>query len=362
MFGVRVRPPFGNRFASVYSSLFDSSSRRNQLRLLEFDPVRGNRARNLFSATILSASLSLAFSGCGAGVHLANSGSTGTDGRGSAELSELTCSSPSVTGSGTDACTVTLSAGAPSGGMTVDLVADNAAVTLPASISVPAKATSVGFKVTVSAVTSTQTLKITASAGKVSESFTLTLNPISSTLSVESSSSPSNYGSPVTFTATVPQGLSGDVTFDDSNVSIGTGAISEGNATLETSSLSPGYHTITATWAGNSSKAAMTSTAITQVVVQAVPVITWATPAPISYGTKISSTQLDASSPVPGKFSYTVALGSLLNVGSYEITAYFTPNNSTDYESAAATVTLTVNKAEPTIKIEEHTSELQSPC
>jgi len=348
MFGARVRPPIGYRFTSVYSSLFDSSSRRNHLRPQGLDAVWVKSASKLLSAIILSACFSLAFSGCGAGIHLANAAGT-ADGKSSAELSELSCGSSSMTGAGTDACTVTLNAAAPSGGMTVKLVADNAAVTLPASVSVPTNATSVGFKVAVSPVASAQTLTITASAGSVSETFTLTLSPSTSTLSVESSSSPSNYGSPVTFTATISQGLTGNVTFNDNNVSIGTAQITAGKATLETSSLAPGYHTITATWAGNSSDAALTSADITQVVVQATPLLTWATPAPISYGTPVSGTQLDASSPIPGKFSYTMAAGSLLSVGSYEITAYFTPNNTTDYEPAAATVTLNVKKAEPAI-------------
>lgn len=122
------------------------------------------------------------------------------------------------------------------------------------------------------------------------------------TLTVETSSSPSTYGSAVTFTATISGGPTGTVTFYDGGASIGTGTINGTTATLTTSSLIAGSHTITASWPGNSSYSAVTSGAITQVVSTATPTITWNTPAAITYGTALSSTQLDASSTEPGTF------------------------------------------------------------
>jgi centrosomal CEP192-like protein len=91
-------------------------------------------------------------------------------------LSALACSSGSVTGAGTDACTVTLSVAAPSGGFSVSLSSSNAAVSVPASLNVPANATSAGFTATVSAVSSAQSVPLTASAGGISRSFALQLN------------------------------------------------------------------------------------------------------------------------------------------------------------------------------------------
>jgi len=35
------------------------------------------------------------------------------------------------------------------------------------------------------------------------------------------------------------------------------------------------------------------------------PVITWATPWPITYGTALNATQFDATASVPGTFAYT---------------------------------------------------------
>jgi hypothetical protein len=82
---------------------------------------------------------------------------------------------------------------------------------------------------------------------------------------------------------------------------------------------------------------------------QPVPTITWATPAAITYGSGLSSTQLDATATVPGTFSYSPALGTVLTAGSQTLTATFTPTNTKDYKTASATVTLTVNQATPTI-------------
>ena len=44
---------------------------------------------------------------------------------------------------------------------------------------------------------------------------------------------------------------------------------------------------------------------------KATPAVTWATPAPIIYGTTLSSTQLNATALIPGTFSYTPAPGDI---------------------------------------------------
>ena len=78
---------------------------------------------------------------------------------------------------------------------------------------------------------------------------------------------------------------------------------------------------------------------------QATPVITWATPAAIIYGTALSPTQLDATASVPGTFTYTPASGTVLAVGSQKLSVSFTPTDATDYAAATGSVTLTVNPA-----------------
>jgi hypothetical protein len=99
-------------------------------------------------------------------------------------LSGLSCSSGSMTGAGTDGCTVTLSAAAASGGFTVNLASNNTAVTVPASVTVAAGSTTASFTATVSAVSSVQMVTLTASAGGVAETFVLQLGTAMATLSL----------------------------------------------------------------------------------------------------------------------------------------------------------------------------------
>ncbi|MDE2473242.1 MAG: Ig-like domain repeat protein, partial [Bradyrhizobium sp.] len=77
------------------------------------------------------------------------------------------------------------------------------------------------------------------------------------TTTVVSSSNPSQFGSNVTFTATVsgaPSGLTptGTVTFEDGATVIGSGSLNgSGQAAFSTSALSGGSHSITAVYGGD---------------------------------------------------------------------------------------------------------------
>src|SRR5205085_983296 len=83
---------------------------------------------------------------------------------------------------------------------------------------------------------------------------------------------------------------------------------------------------------------------------KATPTITWATPAGITYGTALSGTQLNATSPAAGTFVYTPALGAVLNAGAGQtLSVTLTPTNSANYTTATATVTIDVAKATPAI-------------
>ncbi len=113
---------------------------------------------------------------------------TGTGTAVPAALSALSCSSASMTGAGSDACTVTLTTAAGSGGLSVGLTSSNAGVTVPATVVVPANASSAGFTATVSSVTTAQAVTLTASAGSVSKSFALQLNAAVPTLTVSAAS------------------------------------------------------------------------------------------------------------------------------------------------------------------------------
>jgi hypothetical protein len=79
------------------------------------------------------------------------------------------------------------------------------------------------------------------------------------------------------------------------------------------------------------------------------PVITWNTPAPIQYGTALTSVQLNAVANVPGNFVYSPAAGAVLQAGSQKLTASFTPSDTATYSTATAAVQLTVAQAKPVV-------------
>ena len=89
------------------------------------------------------------------------------------------------------------------------------------------------------------------------------------TTSVATSAGSVGYGSAVTFTATVSASStpSGSVTFYDGATAIGTGTLNaSGVATLTTSALAIGSHSITASYTGSSSHAGSTSSPVTETV------------------------------------------------------------------------------------------------
>ena len=98
---------------------------------------------------------------------------------------------------------------------------------------------------------------------------------------------------------------------------------------------------------------------------KATPIITWATPSPIGYGTTLAgvlnATAKNGANTVPGTFTYTsqlngvgtpttVTASTVLAVGTYTLTANFAPSSSTNFNTPSSVgVSLTVTKATPTI-------------
>jgi Flp pilus assembly CpaE family ATPase len=113
--------------------------------------------------------------------------------------------------------------------------------------------------------------------------------------------------------------------------------------------LAKGTHTLTVTFTPTDANFPEARATVQLTVTKAMPVITWPTPAPISYGTMLSSTQLNAKASVPGTFVYTPAAGEMPSAGTHTLSVTFTPNDSSDDASAQATVQLTVTKATPII-------------
>jgi len=99
-------------------------------------------------------------------------------------MSKLSCGTLTLTGPTTRACSVNISASATTQTV-VKLVSSTSALQVPASVNVPAGATSAGFSVTASAVSTTVTATLTASANGGSQAIVLQLAGTSSTGSTQ---------------------------------------------------------------------------------------------------------------------------------------------------------------------------------
>ncbi len=66
------------------------------------------------------------------------------------------------------------------------------------------------------------------------------------------------------------------------------------------------------------------------------PTVTWNPLATMLFGTKLSSTQLNATANVAGTFTYIPAAGTLLQPGSPPLSVTFTPTDTTDYNRVHA--------------------------
>src|SRR6185437_10314403 len=86
---------------------------------------------------------------------------------------------------------------------------------------------------------------------------------------------------------------------------------------------------------------------------KATPAISWNAPGPVSVGSVLSSTELNATASfggasVPGTFVYTPASGTVMNTaGLQTLSVTFTPTDAANYNSATATVSLSVTGGTP---------------
>jgi hypothetical protein len=114
--------------------------------------------------------------------------------------------------------------------------------------------------------------------------------------------------------------------------------------------VSGGLQTLTATFLPTDSLDYTQAEArVTLTVNRAASSIRWSTPAYIEYGTELSDTQLNATSSLPGAFTYSPVLGAVPHAGLQTLTVTFTPSEAADYATSTAKVTLNVLKTTPKI-------------
>lgn len=136
---------------------------------------------------------------------------------------------------------------------------------------------------------------------------------------------------PVTVT-TNPSGLTYTVTYN--------GGAAPTNA---------GSYTVIATLTGGTYTGADTQTLV---IAKATPVIVWANPADITFGTALTGTQLNASTSVSGTFAYSPASGTVLNVGTAQVlSTTFTPTSTANYNTVNKTVTINVTGTTATLTL-----------
>ena len=109
--------------------------------------------------------------------------------------------------------------------------------------------------------------------------------------------------------------------------------------------LTAGSQTLSVTFTPTDTTDYTTATATVPLIVNQVKTsITWSTPAPITYGTALSGTQLNASSSVAGTFSYMPVAGTVLGAGNQTLSVTLTPTDTTDYTTATTTTILAVTQ------------------
>ena len=211
--------------------------------------------------------------------------------------------------------------------------------------------------------------------------LTQTVNQADTTIAVTTSLTPTVFGQPVTFTATVspvsPGGgtPTGTVTFQDGTNTLGTGTLNSGSATLTNSSLVVGAHSITAVYNDDANFNSSDSSAspLTQTVNPANSTTTLTSSTnPTVFGQSVTFTAtVTATAPGSGTPTGTVTFkdggvplatnaldGTLhatftlntLSTGSHSITATYNADSNFN-TSTSVTLTQTVNKANSTTAV-----------
>ncbi len=107
--------------------------------------------------------------------------------------------------------------------------------------------------------------------------------------------------------------------------------------------LKAGLQTLSVTFNPTDSTDYGSATASVQLtVLQAPTIVVWTNPASITYGTPLSSKQLNAKANVPGTFVYTPPSGTVLPPGTQILSVAFTPTDSVDYLPGTAQVSILV--------------------
>ena len=188
-------------------------------------------------------------------------------------------------------------------------------------------------------------------------------------ITVSATPNPASVGQTVTFTATVtPSDATGNVTFKEGANTLSVVPLVAGAATIQTSALVAGSHSVAATYGGDSSHASSTSAPVAQVINTATATTTTlsAAPNPTAVGQPVTLTAAVLPSSATGNVTFkdgstvlnTVALSSgsatlatsALTAGSHSLTATYN-GSSIMAPSTSAIVTVTVSATKSAVTL-----------
>jgi len=142
----------------------------------------------------------------------------------------------------------------------------------------------------------------------------------------------------------------GSVTVTSGSYTSAAAILSGGKASIviPAGSLTAGADTLTVTYTPDkaSSLVYTPANAAAGVTVQRVtPTLTWPAPVAVTYGTALTSKQLNAVASVPGTFAYKPAPGTVPTAGTQTLSVTFTPADTAQYNQVTGSAALVVNKA-----------------
>lgn len=166
---------------------------------------------------------------------------------------------------------------------------------------------------------------------------------VTANATITSSAASSVFNQSVTFTATVsPSTATGTMQFRDGATNLGSPvAIAGGTASVSTSTLSVGSHTISAVYTPGSGFAAGTVTSVTQTVGKAAATVTLGSLAPTYTGSPLSATATTTPAGLTVGFTYDGSATAPTNAGSYAVVGTV---NDPNY-AGSASGTLIIAKA-----------------
>ncbi len=194
--------------------------------------------------------------------------------------------------------------------------------------------------------------------------------PPCTTTSVISSASPSAYGSPVSFTATVSAAAgsnspTGTITFSDAGSSIGSVALTAGSAVLTTQTLGSGSHSITASYSGDANFQPSSGTVVQVVSQQASTTSVVSSLSPSTFNQAVTFTAQVSPASATGSVTFMDGinlLGSvpltggsaslvtaLLSSGSHTISASYGGNST--LSPSSATLSQAVSQASTSLSL-----------